>query len=277
MREDAFMPIVQHQRNGVTVYACDSFPAWAAHGFSTKLGGVSTGHLQGLNLAAVRGDEPGNVSRNFQLFCAAVGADHTRLVKNHQIHSSDVRLVGPGDVNLDPSQPGLYPADGLVTNQKGVCLTIFSADCIPVLLCDPEKRVIAAAHAGWRGTASGIAKAAVDAMVQHFGCDPRNILAAIGPGIGPCCFETHRDVPDGLKSGLGDAAGHYITPLEDPEKFLVNLKGANRQWLLQAGLLNAHITISDACTACDLDTFWSHRKQGENRGSMAAVIQLLNE
>ena len=111
-------------------------------------------------------------------------------------------------------------------------------------------------------------------MVRDYGCQAGNILAAIGPGIGPCCFETHGDVPDGLRSGLGEDAAPFIRPLSKPGKFSVDLKGANARFLLRAGLSPEHIAICPACTACNLDTFWSHRVQGNQRGSMAAMIQL---
>ena len=112
-------------------------------------------------------------------------------------------------------------------------------------------------------------------MVRDYGCDPAHILAAIGPGIGPCCFETHVDVPDGLRSGLGPQAEGFIRPLPGGEKYRVDLKGANRRFLEDAGLLPEHIAVCSACTACSRDLFWSHRIQGQARGSMAAMIQLL--
>ena len=270
------MDIIRQERHGVSFYAC-THPAWAgaAHGFSTRLGGVSTAPWDSLNLGASRGDEPANVRENFSRFCAAVGADPGALVKNHQVHSALVRPVGRADILEDPAAPGVLDADGLVTDEPGVCLTVFSGDCIPILLYDPRARVIAAAHAGWRGTAAGIAARAAEAMVRDYGCDPGNILAAIGPGIGPCCFETHADVPDGLRAGLGPEAEPFIHPLPGGEKFTVDLKGANARWLERSGLNPDHIAVCSACTACQLDTFWSHRGQGNVRGSMAAVIQLL--
>lgn len=112
-------------------------------------------------------------------------------------------------------------------------------------------------------------------MVRDYGCRPENILAAIGPGISPCCFETHVDVPDGLRAGLGKDAEPFIRPLSKEGKFSVDLKGANARWLERAGLLREHIAICSACTACGLDEFWSHRVQGGQRGSMAAMIQLV--
>ncbi len=270
------MEIVRQQDRGVPFYACPD-PAWAgaAHGFSTRLGGVSPAPMDSLNLGASRGDAPANLRENFSRFCAAVGADPNALVKNQQVHSDIIRPVTRADVMASPETPGTVEADGLITDQPGVCLTIFSGDCIPVLLYDPVRRCIAAAHAGWRGTAAGIAARAAEAMVRDYGCRADNILAAIGPGIGPCCFETHGDVPDGLRAGLGGDAEAFIRPLDRPGKFSVDLKGANARWLERAGLLRPHIAICPACTACNLDEFWSHRVQGNARGSMAAMIQLV--
>ena len=270
------MDITRQERHGVPFYAC-AHPAWAgaAHGFSTRLGGVSQPPMGTLNLGANRGDDPAHVRENFRRFCAAVGSDPSGLVKNHQIHSAAVRPVGRDDRLPDPAAPGTFEADGLVTDQPGVCLTIFSGDCIPVLLYDPVRRCVAAAHAGWRGTAAGIAARAAEAMVRDYGCKPGDILAAIGPGIGPCCFETHRDVPDGLRAGMGADAEDFIRPLPGGEKFQVDLKGANARFLERAGLDPVRIALCPACTACRPDLFWSHRKLGQRRGSMASLIQLL--
>lgn len=270
------MDIKIKRRHGVSFFACDH-PAWAgaAHGFSTRLDGVSPAPWDSLNLGANRGDAPTNVRENFFRFCAAVGTDPAALVKNHQIHSNLVRPVTCDDRMDDPAAPGTFEADGLITDEPGLCLTIFSGDCIPILLYDPRRRCIAAAHAGWRGTAAGIAARAVEKMVLDYGCNPSDILAAIGPGIGPCCFETHADVPDGLRSGLGADAEVFLRPLPGSEKYRVDLKGANRRWLERAGLLPERIALCSACTACSLDLFWSHRIQGQARGSMAAMIQLV--
>lgn len=270
------MDITLQERHGVPFYAC-AHPAWrgAAHGFSTRQGGVSPAPWDSLNLGASRGDDPARVGENFVRFCAAIGADAHALVKNQQVHSDRIRPVTRADVMPAPSTPGTVEADGLITSQLGVCLTIFSGDCIPILLYDPVRRCIAAAHAGWRGTASGIAARAVEAMVRDYGCDPGTILAAIGPGIGSCCFETHADVPDGLRAGLGADAEAFIRPKAGTVKYHVDLKGANARWLERSGLASEHIAVCPACTACDLDHFWSHRVQGRQRGSMAALIQLL--
>lgn len=270
------MEIIRRERHGVPFYACPA-PAWAgtAHGFSTRLGGVSPAPWDSLNLGANRGDDRARVGENFRRFCAALGADPGALVKNHQIHGDRIRPVTAADVMPDPAAPGTEEADGLITDQPGVCLTVFSGDCIPILFYDPVRRCIAAVHAGWRGTAIGAAARAAEAMIRDYGCRPADILAAIGPGIGPCCFETHLDVPDGLRAGLGPDAEPFIRPLPGGKKYRVDLKGANARWLTLAGLTQEHIALCPACTACELDTFWSHRVQGGTRGSMAAMIQLL--
>ncbi len=270
------MEIVRTPRLGVPFYRCED-PAWAgaAHGFSTRRGGVSPAPWDTLDLGASRGDAPANVAENVRRCCAAVGTDPATLVKNQQVHGVRIRPVGRGDVMASPEDPGVAEADGLVTGEPGVCLTIFSGDCIPILLYDPKRRCIAATHAGWRGTAAGIAFQAVRAMAELYGCDPKEVLAAVGPGIGTCCFETHADVPDGLRAGLGADAEAFIHPVPESDKFFVDLKGANARWLVRAGLEPGNIAVCPACTACGREDFWSHRLQGTARGSMASVIQLI--
>ena len=267
------MSFLTHEQNGL-VWLTSSLLDGVCHGFSTRQGGVSQPPFDTLNLAPGRDDDPAAVRENYRRFCAAVGADPAGLVKNHQVHSDRIRRVGPDDQLPDPAAPGVLEADGLVTDRPGVCLTIFSGDCIPILLYDPHQNVIAAVHAGWRGTAAGAAFQGALAMTERYGCRPENILAAIGPGIAPCCFETHADVPDGLRAGLGREAQDFIAPIPGTDKFHVDLKGANARWLERAGLDPAHIALCPACTACRLDRFWSHRIQGTRRGSMAAMIQL---
>lgn len=270
------MEVTQHEKNGVIYYAWDEMTAaGAAHGFSTRIGGVSAAPMDTLNLGANRGDDPAAVGENFRRFCGAVGADADALVKNHQVHGKTVRPVTAADRMPSPELPGVFEADGLCTDRRGLCLTVFSADCTPILLFDPVRRAAAAVHAGWRGTAIGAAAQGVERMTAEYGCDPANILAAIGPCISLCCFETHRDVPDGLRAGMGQEAETVIHPLAGSEKYMVDLKGANRRWLERAGVRPEHIAVCPACTACDPESFWSHRKMGNRRGSMAGVIQIL--
>ena len=144
--------------------------------------------------------------------------------------------------------------------------------CGTVLLYDPVHQAIGAVHAGWRGCAAGIVEKTVAAMGTAYGSRPAELLAALGPCIGPCCFETDGDVPEAMRAALGAIANAYIT-VKGP-KFHVDLAGLNRQWLLRAGLLPERIEVSGICTACRPDLFWSHRKMGDQRGVQAAVISL---
>jgi YfiH family protein len=176
--------------------------------------------------------------------------------------------VGRSDAKGSFSNRDYPECDGLVTNEEGTALMVFSADCTPILFYDPVTGAVGAAHAGWRGTAADIAGETVRAMAANFGCDPKNIRCAIGPNIGQCHFETDADVPQAMVDALGEDARAFIRP--QGHKYYVNLKEINALFLRRAGV--AHIEISTACTACDPDRYWSHRLTGARRGSQGAVI-----
>ena len=269
------MEIIEATKRGLPVLQADGIleAGGAAHGFSTRLGGVSQGMWAALNLGVSREDDPDHVRENYRRFFAAIGADGARLATANQVHGDKVRVVTAADWKQDPYERADYEADGLMTDAPGVVLLIYAADCIPVLLYDPSRRVAAAVHAGWRGTAAGIAATAVERMREVYDCRPEDILAAVGPGIGPCCFETHEDVPNAMMTGVSAAALSHIKALESG-KFSLDLKGINASLLERAGLDPKHIAVCGECTACLGERYWSHRRMGNNRGSMAAAIQL---
>ena len=269
------MNIIEQTKNGVTFLSADGIDAagGAAHGFSTRRGGVSQGMWASLNLGVSRGDDPDHVRENYRRFFAAIGADGGRLAVTNQVHGGVVRTVTTADLRGGPCEKAGYEADGLMTDLPGVTLLVYSADCIPILFYDPCRRVVAAVHAGWRGTAAGIASTAVARMREVYGCNPADILAAIGPGIGPDCFETHEDVPNAMTAALSTAVLQHIK-IKENGKFAVDLKGINATRLEQEGLLPENIAVCRECTACLGDKYWSHRRLGTNRGSMAAAIQL---
>ncbi len=238
------------------------------HGFTTRLGGVSEGIYASLNLGLHRGDAPENVEENYRILASELGFDLKKLVLTCQIHSDIVRAVTEKDCLGSLSHRDYPPCDALVTNIPGVALTVFTADCTPILFYDSVSGAVGAAHAGWRGTAAGIAAKTVEAMVSAFGSRPEDIRAAIGPNIGQCCFETDRDVPDAMLAALGEEAAPYIRPVG--EKFFVDLKGINALWLRRSGVSN--IEISTDCTACSSHRFWSHRVTWGERGAQGAVI-----
>ena len=238
------------------------------HCFTTRFGGVSEGYLSSLNLGIHRGDEPENVRRNYEILGEALGFRAEDLVFTRQTHTDIVRVVdgtNRGEGLFREVEP---ECDALVTDTPGVALAAFTADCTPILLHDPVTGAVGAVHAGWRGTVGDIAGNAVRAMTEHFGARPENIRAAIGPNIGLCCFETHADVPDAVREVLGQEAEAFIVPAG--EKFRVDLKGVNAWLLGRAGV--EHIEVSTDCTACQPHRFWSHRRVGNDRGSLAAII-----
>jgi len=270
------MEVVLQKQNDVSFFASEMFSSVGgiAHGFSTRLGGVSTGMWDSLNLGISRGDDPDHVKENYRRFLTAIGARGSALAMCDQVHGTKIHHVTTADFKTDPYVKVGLEADGLMTAIPGISLIIFSADCIPVLLFDPRRRVVAALHAGWRGTAAGIVSAAVEQMVQVYGSNPADILAAIGPGIDKCCFETHEDVPNAMTAALAGGSLPFIHLMENG-KFSVDLKGINVLRLKTAGLTPDHIAVCSECTCCHSDYFWSHRRQGTQRGSMAGVIQLL--
>ena len=240
----------------------------APHCFTTRLGGVSGGYLASMNIGTHRGDDPENVLENYRILGAALDFSPEQLVLTRQTHTDIVRHVTEEHRGAGLFAPELTPCDGLITNTPGVGLVVFTADCTPILLHDPVTGAVGAVHAGWRGTAADIAGKAVRAMADTFGCDPKNIRAAIGPNIARCCFETDRDVPEAVLAAFGGEAEKYISP--KGEKYYVNLKEINALALRRAGV--ADIAISGLCTACRQDLFWSHRQVGNLRGSQGAII-----
>ena len=270
------MTIVEKVGKGVPFLACDAFDAagGVAHGFSTREGGVSEGIYASLNLGPNRGDEREHVLENYRRFTAAIGAQAEGLVCAHQVHGDTVRCVTTADRGKGLERPWDFEADGLITDVPGLCLAVLTADCLPILLYDPVRRVVGAVHAGWRGTALGIAAKAVERMVDCYGCDRLDILAAIGPGISKCCFETHEDVPNAMTEAMGASALHCIQVLPTG-KFRVDLKALNAKRLESAGLDPEHIAISGDCTACLPEKYWSHRITKGERGSQAAMIAIV--
>ena len=270
------MKMIEHNANGVVYLAADGFEAagGVAHGFSTRLGGVSEGIYASLNLGMNRGADPDRVRENSRRFTFAIGADLRQVVCSSQVHGDTVRTVTMADVGIGLDEAEPWQADGLITDIPGVALTVFSADCLPILLYDPVRRVVGAVHAGWRGTALGIAARAVERMVDCYGCDRLDILAAIGPGISKCCFETHEDVPNAMTEAMGAAALSAIE-VQPTGKFHVDLKALNARRLESAGLDVEHIAVSDECTHCLPEKYWSHRYTHGERGSQAAMIALV--
>ena len=244
------------------------------HGFSTRLGGVSEGIFESLNLSATRGDELANVQENWRRFGAAADIDTARFVHGRQSHGVTVRIAHRRDAHPIGEPAPWDEADGYVTNEKGLPLAVFTADCTPLLMQDPVAGIIAAVHCGWRSAVADIEKNAVEAMIS-LGARPGDIRAAIGPGIRRCCFQTGPEVPQAVERLLGgETAGLYGPDEGEKGKFRVDLPGAVHRRLLQLGLQEENIDELGVCTMCHPDRFWSHRSMGAARGSQANLIML---
>jgi hypothetical protein len=225
---------------------------------STRIGGVSPEPL-GLNLSYRVGDDPANVAENRNRFFRSINFLESESAIPHQCHSSNIQRV---------SQPGEYEAcDGLVTQAKGLTLIVTVADCLPVMLYDPAKSVLALVHAGWRGTAQGIAAEAVDVMVKQCGAISSGMIAFLGPSAGVCCYEVGREVAEAFS----------LDEVEQrDDRLYLNLKKANCDQLISTGLSKENIEISPFCTICTPQLFHSHRRERNQSGRMMAAACLVN-
>jgi len=250
-------------------------PPGLIHAFSSRLGGTSEGCCASLNLAYAHAeDTAAHVRENWRRFAMAVGFDPQRPVLTQQTHSVNIREVGAADAGRGIIWPvGYTNVDGLITAEPGLPLVTYHADCVPLFFYAPRQRIIGLAHAGWRGTVAGMARAMVEALTGR-GCAPAELLVGIGPSAGPCCYQVGAEVAERF-SGLKDAAGPVVCAEEGAEgKYKLDLWRANRAFLLQAGLKAEQIVIGGLCTVCHPERFFSHRVQGAARGSMAALMML---
>ena len=238
------------------------------HCFTTRLGGVSTGKFDSLNLSISQGDDPANVTENYRRIGRELGVTPEDIVNARQIHSDTVLAVDAAFRGTVTGKTQGPLCDGMITNTPGLALFVSTADCTPILLSDPVTGAVGAVHAGWRGTASAIAARAVEAMTAHYGCDPKNIRAAIGPNAGVCHFETDADVPEAMVAAFGEEVNAFIHPKGN--KYYVNLKEINALILRRAGVTD--IAVSDQCTMCRPDRFWSHRVTLGQRGAQGGII-----
>lgn len=243
------------------------------HAFSTRLGGVSTlPHLASLNLGENRGDTEENVSENINRLLALLGHgplgfDLAHAVRATQTHSLNVRTVTSADGGRK-----FEDTDGFVTADPGVALIVKIADCVPMLLWDPEAHVIGALHGGWKGSGGKIAAVGVEKMTG-LGSDPGRIRVAIGPCIHDCCYEVQKDFVDAMTGLVGNSLAEVCISTRGG-KYYADLPGLNKRILLLCGVREENIDISPACTCCRPDRYFSHRASGGLRGTMGAAIAL---
>lgn len=257
-----------------TFPAFDELPG-IVHGFSSRLGGVSEGCLSSMNLSFSRGDEPERVRENFRRIAESIGFSEKDLVFSMQTHTVNVRRVGKEDCGRGLERPvGYCDVDGLVTNEPGVVLATFYADCVPLFFVDPVRRCIGLSHSGWRGTVGKIGKATVEMMAREFGSDPEDILAAVGPSICQECYEVSEEVIGLFRENFAENLWPKLFYRKDNGHYQLNLWEANRLIFQEAGILPEHITVTDICTACNPELLFSHRASGGKRGNLAGFLEL---
>lgn len=237
-----------------------------AHGAFTRIGGQSRPPWHSLNTGHTVGDDIEAVDANHRLICQALGFSTDDIVSPHQVHSATTAVVGVADRGTV-----IRETDALITDVPGVLLMLRFADCTPVWLYDPVQRAIGLVHAGWRGTVAGAARATVAAMQSAYGCRPADLLAGIGPAIGPCCYEVGKDVAQAITEAFPEAAVRLLSP-QTKDKWHLDLWAANRHTLAQAGV--RHIEVAGICTACHTEEWFSHRAEQGRTGRIGALIGL---
>ncbi len=235
--------------------------------FSTRHGGVSTGHLSSMNLGRNHGDDDTNVDKNYDVLCEAVGLNRSKIVTGSQTHSNNVKVVTSSDIGSN-----IENNDSLITNEKGLVLATSHADCVPVFFYDKNKEVVAMVHSGWKSTLSNISKNTIVKMRETFDTNPKDVLVGIGASICYECFEVEDDVLNMFLDEFDFAKDCYKQKNE--RKYLIDLKKIIVNQLVNEGVLLENIDVTDVCTMCSEDTFFSHRLLGSKRGSQMAFIQM---
>jgi len=241
------------------------------HGFSTRIGGVSTGIYESLNLGMNRGDDKDKVIRNWDIFLEEAGIVNRSFVCGNQVHGNNVHIASANDLRPAYGPGELIQADGYVTNEPGVPLAIFTADCVPLLLEDSVHGVIGCVHSGWRSTVADIEGEAIKKMLS-LGAFTSDIHIAIGPAIDRCCFEVGSEVIEAVEKLIGPASSLY--ELKPNGKYMLDLRGVVKERFIQCNIPSENIELVGGCTMCNPGRYFSHRYSNGSRGSLACVIEI---
>lgn len=234
--------------------------------FSTnRKGGYSSGILKSFNLGYTVGDNPKNVTKNIELLQNSITNNQSKIVFPKQTHSKNIGIV-ENDQNIFPN------TDALITNIPGICIAIRTADCVPVLLFDSVQKVVAAIHSGWKGTIQKISQKTIELMQQEFESNPQDIIAGIGPSIGPEVYEVGPEVTNQFTKQF--PKNNILVPIQDSDKSLLNLWEANKQILLDAGVPEKNIEMAELCTYSNPELFYSARRDGVKCGRLASGIMI---
>ena len=278
-RTEENQPLLQHSvRNADgTLLEYLTFPLLektgiVRHLFSTRLGGVSKGMYASMNLGFTRGDSEEAVMENHKRIADILGCDIGDMTASHQTHTTNIRRITGADRGKGITRERDYTdVDGLITEEPGIVLVTYYADCVPLYFVDPVRRAIGLAPSGWRGTAEKMGACMVKAMHDAFGSRPEALYAAIAPSICRDCYEVSEDVAARF-TDLGD---DIVLPGKAPGKYQLDLWRANEIVLMEAGVKKERISTTQACTCCHCDLLFSHRASKGRRGNLAALLSII--
>lgn len=265
------------EKNGVSWL---SFPSLertglVVQGFSTRLGGVSRGIYSSMNLSFTRGDDPRAVEENYRRISGGMGFPLESIVTSDQTHTTNLRLVGAADCGSGILRKRDFTdVDGMLTEERGVTLATFYADCVPLLFLDPLRPAIALSHSGWRGTLHRMGQVTVERMRKEFASRPEDLLVAIGPSICQDCYEVGPEVEEEFARDFPLEWQNAIFRKNPAGKYQLDLWEANRLILLEAGISPEHIEMPGICTCCNPELLFSHRASQGKRGNLAAFLML---
>ena len=246
------------------------------HLFSTRVGGVSKGVFESMNLSYARGDEKEAVDENFRRIAEILGAGPEKFVCSKQTHTTNVRLVTEADCGKGVVYPLDYDeVDGLITNVPGILLCTSYADCVPLYFVDTENRAIGLGHSGWRGTVNRMGREMLRAMKESFGTRPERVTAAIGPSICQDCYEVDEEVAQQFREAFPGEWEYLLRRGKKEGKYQLDLWEANRRVLLREGVLPENLAVTDVCTCCNSEYLFSHRASGGRRGNLGAFLMLV--
>ncbi len=246
------------------------------HAFSTRLGGVSEGIYSSMNLSFTRGDDENSVMENYRRLAEAVGFSVENIVTSDQTHTANVRVITEADRGNGITKPRPYTdVDGMITNVPGLVLATFYADCVPLYFIDPVRKAIGLSHSGWRGTAAHIGAVTVRRMQEEYGSLPEDIYGAIGPSICQECYEVSEDVIFEFQKTFPEQSWRDLFYRKENGKYQLNLWEANRQIMLEAGLIEEHISLPGLCTCCNPEFLFSHRASRGKRGNLGAFLGII--
>ena len=244
------------------------------HCFSTRMGGVSEGIYESMNFSFTRGDDPEAVKENYRRVAQAIHAQVEAFVTTDQTHTTNVRKVTKEDEGKGVTKPRDYTdVDGLITNEQGVVLSTFYADCVPLYFVDPVHKAIGLSHSGWRGTVRRMGKVTLEAMREAYGTNPAEVYAAVGPSICQECYEISEEVAEQFYQEF-PKHGDELLLNKGNRKYQLDLWKTNEIILFEAGILPEHLAVTNICTCCNEKLLFSHRASKGKRGNLGAFLML---